>query len=181
MERRVMLKLVAAGVFAPRVNAGPQHLVSIAPQAAYTLEFFTAPQNEMLDRLSDIIIPTDEHSPGAHEARVSHFMDVMLSESPEDVRQAWRNGLVLVDEEAKKQFRRPFLELSRAEQEKIVATMAAHEQAPQNDLERFFGRVKQMTINGYYTSRIGIDQELKYMGDRPLAEFPGCNHPEHQQ
>jgi hypothetical protein len=88
---------------------------------------------------------------------------------------------VLVDEESKKQFRRPFLELSRAEQEKIVATMAANEKDPKSDLERFFGRVKQMTINGYYTSRIGIDQDLKYMGDRPLAEFPGCNHPEHQQ
>jgi hypothetical protein len=53
MERRLMLKLVAAGVLAPRVNAGPQHLVSIAPQAAYTLEFFSTAQNEMLDRLSD--------------------------------------------------------------------------------------------------------------------------------
>jgi Gluconate 2-dehydrogenase subunit 3 len=181
MERRVMLKLVAGGVLAPQTEAWPQHMVSMAPQAAYTLEFLTPPQNEMLDRLSDIIIPTDEHSPGAHEAHVSYFIDVMVSESPEDVQQAWHHGIALVDEESKKRFHRPFLELNLAEQEKIVARMAANEENPRNDLERFFGRLKQMTINGYYTSRIGIDQELQYLGNRPLAEFPGCNHPEHQQ
>jgi hypothetical protein len=37
-----------------------------------------------------------------------------------------------------------------------------------------------MTIDGYYTSEIGIKQELKYKGNTYLKEFKGCTHPEHQ-
>ncbi len=37
-----------------------------------------------------------------------------------------------------------------------------------------------MTINGYYTSAIGIQQDLQYVGNDFLPEFPGCTHPEHQ-
>jgi hypothetical protein len=37
-----------------------------------------------------------------------------------------------------------------------------------------------MTIDGYYTSKIGIHQELEYQGNTALAEFEGCTHPEHQ-
>ncbi len=38
-----------------------------------------------------------------------------------------------------------------------------------------------MTIDGYYTSAIGIHKELEYKGNTALAEFPGCTHPEHQR
>jgi hypothetical protein len=185
MERRLVLKLIAAGVLAPQADVAAQHthgLVSIAPAqaAAYTPQFFSQAQLDMVDRLTDIIIPTDDHSPGAHEAKVANFADVLLSESAADVQGAWTGGLKLVDAEAQKQSKQSFLELSRPAQEKIVAAMAAHEEKPSNDLERFFTRLKRMAIDGYYTSRIGILEELKYQGNTPLATFPGCDHPEHQ-
>ncbi len=172
-------------MLAPQADAAGQHahgIVSIAPAqaVAYTPQFFSQAQLDMVDRLTDIIIPTDDHSPGAHDAKVANFADVLLSESAENIRQAWASGLKLVDGEARKQFKRPFLELSRPEQEKIVAAMAAHEEKPSNDLEWFFARLKRMTIDGYYTSRVGIQEELKYQGSTPLSTFPGCDHPEHQ-
>jgi hypothetical protein len=37
-----------------------------------------------------------------------------------------------------------------------------------------------MTINGYYTTQIGLRQELGDDGQLFLAQFPGCTHPEHQ-
>jgi hypothetical protein len=185
MERRLILKLIAAGVIVPQADVSAQHthgLVSIAPAqaAAYTPQFFSQPQLEMVDRLTDIIVPTDEHSPGAHEAKVANFADILLSDSPVDVQKAWTAGLKLVDAEAQKQGKQPFLELSRPAQEKVVAKMAAHEGKPSNDLEHFFARLKRMTIDGYYTSRTGMLEELKYQGNTPLTTFPGCDHPEHQ-
>jgi hypothetical protein len=43
-----------------------------------------------------------------------------------------------------------------------------------------FKAIKNMTIDGYYTSKIGIDQELQYKGNTYLKEFKGCTHPERQ-
>jgi hypothetical protein len=41
-------------------------------------------------------------------------------------------------------------------------------------LEEFFANTKQATIHGYYTSEIGIHQELRYKGNKVLLEFVGC-------
>jgi hypothetical protein len=41
-------------------------------------------------------------------------------------------------------------------------------------LELFFVTAKQATVHGYYTSEIGIHQELKYKGNKVLLEFVGC-------
>jgi hypothetical protein len=58
--------------------------------------------------------------------------------------------------------------------------MAATEGNAGNELERFFVTLKRMTINGYYTSKIGIHQDLQYIGNEYLSDFQGCTHPGHQ-
>jgi len=55
-----------------------------------------------------------------------------------------------------------------------------HEGAPENELERLFGSLKRMTVEGYVLSDLGARQGLGYKGDTNLAEFPGCTHPEHK-
>jgi len=181
MERRTALKLIAGGVIAERLEAAQHHLVQIAQApAAYKLQFFTPAQNELVDRLSDLIIPTDEHSPGAHEAKVSYFIDLMVGNSANSVQQQWTAGLKAVEGEAQRRFGKAFLQLTAGEQDQILAAMAANEGKPATEQERFFARLKSMTIDGYYTSAIGIHKELEYKGNTALAEFPGCNHPEHK-
>jgi hypothetical protein len=44
---------------------------------------------------------------------------------------------------------------------------------------RFFRLVKNLTADGYYTSRVGLLEELGYAGNRALAKFPACSVPEH--
>lgn len=44
----------------------------------------------------------------------------------------------------------------------------------------FFKLVKNLTIDGYYTSKEGLTQELGWHGNTFLTEFKGCTHPEHQ-
>ena len=39
---------------------------------------------------------------------------------------------------------------------------------------RFFRLVKHLTVDGYYTSRIGLLDELGYKGNGALGRFPGC-------
>ena len=56
----------------------------------------------------------------------------------------------------------------------MLQTISRNERAPQTPLETFFVMAKQATIHGYYTSKIGIHQELRYKGNQFLKEFVGC-------
>lgn len=184
MERRIALKLVAAGVLAPAAYGSRTGLVGIAPaQAAatgYVPEFFTAAEMSALDRLGEILIPGDERSGGASAAHVDRYIDVMAAAGSEDAGRRWKSGLAAVDEAAQTVFGDAFVDGSPQQQDAVVAVMARHEGSPTNDLERFFALLKKTTIDGYYTSKIGIHDEMKYQGNTALAEFPGCTHPEHQ-
>jgi hypothetical protein len=56
---------------------------------------------------------------------------------------------------------------------------AEHDRA--NDHEGFpvYRLIKEMTVHAFYTSRMGLVDNLEYKGLAYLTEFPGCNHPEH--
>ena len=180
MERRTALKLIAAGVMAERLDSAQHHLVQIAANpSTYKLQFFTSQQDQLLDRLSDLIIPTDDHSPGASAAKVSQFIDLMVASSNQSVQEQWTTGLKAVEADAQARFQKPFLDLTPEQQDQILAKMAANETSPSSDSERFFVRLKSLTIDGYYTSAIGIHKDLEYKGNTALAEFPGCTHTEH--
>lgn len=43
---------------------------------------------------------------------------------------------------------------------------------------RFFRLIKNLTADGYYTSRVGLLQELGYNGNTALSRFPSCTIPE---
>jgi hypothetical protein len=172
MKRRTALKIVALSALTPRMEAiyahCPPQSDELAAWAAgnYQLKFFSPAENELLDQLMEMIIPADDHSGGAHAARVSLFADHMVATGSDADKAKWRNGVQVFKDEAAKS--------STAE---ALARAAAGEARPQSDLEHFFITLKQMTANGYYSSEIGIHQDLEYQGNTYLAEFPGCpNH-----
>jgi gluconate 2-dehydrogenase gamma chain len=180
MERRTVLKLIGAGVMTDELGVAQHHPVVLAQtSAALNLQFFSLQQEKLLDRLCEMIIPADERSSGAHEAGVSRFIDLMVAHSQPSIQQEWVAGLEGVENEARAQFRKRFLECAPEEQDRIMAGMAAEEFEPSTALGRFFVLLKSRTLDGYYTSQIGIHQELRYKGNRPQAEFIGCSHPEH--
>ena len=86
----------------------------------------------------------------------------MVATSSDAVKAQWRNGLHLFQEAA-----------AKSSPATAIAEVAAHEQHPTSDLERFFIVLKVMTVNGYYTSEIGIHQDLEYIGNTYLDVFPG--------
>lgn len=181
MERRLLLRLIAAGFLAQRA---PQGLVSIAgaQQAVddYKPAFFTPAEMRTLDAFTEILIPADDHSGGARAALVPRYIDVLASEAGEVAQQEWRERVAMVDDAARVRFGRSFGDCEEPQQLQIVARMAAGEENPLTELERCFRSLKSVTIDGYYTSKLGIHDELEYEGNTALAEFPGCTHPEHQ-
>lgn len=177
MERRALLKIVALAALSQKLNALPGAAMShmqaapAAPTAtAYTLQFFGEEESHLLDQLMEMIIPADEHSPGAHGAQTNLFADLMVAASSDDVKKQWRDGIRLIREET-----------VRSSLAEALRKAAANEDSPQTDLERFFVSLKVMTVNGYYTSATGIHEEMEYVGNTYLAAFPECTHPEHQE
>ena len=71
---------------------------------------------------------------------------------------------------------------NRADQKQQISLLKAisrNERRPRTIEERFFVAIKSLTVDGYYTSAIGIHQDLQYKGNAYLKEFVGCTHPEH--
>lgn len=147
--------------------------------ATRQLTFLSTPQFAAVDAITDAIIPTDAHSPGASAARVADYVDLLLSESEPDIQQAWITGLAALETEAQSRFGAAVAEVPAAQLTALLTELARNEPAPMTVLEQFFKDTKDATIRGYYTSEIGIHQDLNYQGNRFLAEFTGCTHPEH--
>lgn len=143
-------------------------------QAPPKLRVFTPAQYATVDALAETIIPADDHSPGARAARVADYIDLLLSESSDDVKENWTKGLAALEEATRTRYSAPFVKLSPAQVEELLSDLSRNERDPQTPAEQFFRTVKDATIRGYYTSEIGIHQELRYQGNQFLAEFVGC-------
>jgi hypothetical protein len=143
-------------------------------QAVPVPKVLSASQFATLEALVDSIIPADDRSPGAREARVADYIDLLLSESDADLRLQWIGGLATLEADAVARFGTTFARLDSNQTDTILAEISANERTPRTPLETFFVMTKQATIEGYYTSEIGIHQELRYKGNQFLKDFVGC-------
>jgi Gluconate 2-dehydrogenase subunit 3 len=165
LSRRQMLEVTAAALATPLLEVGP----ATAPPAALlpsAPKFLTAPEFALLEELSELIIPTDAHSPGARAAGVAAEIDFRLSETLEPEQQAsWRAGLAAVDALSQELNGKAFLQAAAAQRVAVLTQMAAGEKAPKTPVERFFQELKGWTVRAYYSSKIGIHADQQYKGN----------------
>jgi hypothetical protein len=194
LTRREAIKTLGAGVGViatlPVIGgAAQQHKHPATKPAAskpapgaqtQTPKFFTPEEARAVTEMSERIIPADESSPGAKEARVAEFIDLIVSIAPEATRQTWREGLAAIDKKSRDMFGKPFADSTVEQQVELLKEISKNEKSPKTVEEKFFKTIKNATIDGYYTSEVGIHKELKYKGNSYIKEFVGCTHPEHQ-
>jgi hypothetical protein len=190
--RRETLKLItgsaaAALGFPLETGAAPQttsqsphHHSQKADPVSYVLKYFNAQQVQTIDALSDVIIPSDDHSPGAKTAKVYEFVDEIVSSATDAVKTLWMEGLAAIERSANKEFGREYWKCTALQQITIMERISRNEEQPVTLEEKFFGALKAATIDGYYTSKIGIHQDLGYQGNTVVIDFPGCIHGEHK-
>lgn len=167
-------------------QAEPHHLHSIAPAApaAYAPQFFKPQEFRNLEILTEMIIPRDE-KPGAQDARVADYIDFLTFSAAEfepEMQKAWVKGMALLERLSHDQHGKAFAELSQEQRHALLTAMSLPEIDPQahHDGYEFFLLVKGATVEGFYSSRIGLLEVLEYKGLSFLTSFPGCTHPEHQ-
>jgi hypothetical protein len=170
LTRRDVIKLGAAATLGASLGVG-EALAQTAPAAP---AFFTKEEFALVDELSELIIPADDHSPGAKAASVAAFIDARLAEAfDEKDKTAWRDGLKLVDRLAHERTGKAFLESPVDDRIAVLTRMAEHEGKPQRPEEQFFAELKGRVVHAYYTSKIGIRDEMEYKGNGLLTEFAG--------
>jgi hypothetical protein len=163
----------------PRGSAG-EALSSPAPALAAG-RFLSAAEMALLDELTELIIPADEHSGGARAAKVASYVDGRLAEYDptipdlRDARERWKAGLAAIEALSREATGKGFLEAAPEERVAVLERLAAKETDPQTTGERFFGELKSWTARGYYSSRIGLHDELEYKGNTLLVEFSGID------
>lgn len=191
LSRRSALKIIGVGVGvvsslpilparAQGQHAHGQPPAKSAGAAPATSRFFTVEELALVTVISDLIIPTDEQSPGAKAAGVPAFIDLMVSESPQEIKKLWRDGLGAVEAMSRKKFSAGFTSASVEQQTELLTDISKDERKPSSPEEHFWVAIKNLTIDGYYTSEIGIHQDLRYKGNSYVKEFAGCTHQEHK-
>jgi hypothetical protein len=138
-------------------------------------------QNELVVMLTELIIPETD-TPGAKATLVNRFIDSVLHGASAAERGRFLEGLAWLDRRSRTLFKKDFASAG-AEQQAALLTRISKDGNPDKE-ERtgvdFFRAIKTMTINGYYTTEIGLRQELGDNGQLFLPQFQGCDHPEHQ-
>ncbi len=192
MERREVLRVMAMAAAASGFPGFSRWVfacdhrgtepVQIKP-AEYTPQSFSPAEYATVERLTEMIIPSDG-SPGAREAGVAEFIDFMVWSDP-NIQYRFRLGLAWLDAHSLKLHGKLFRELSHAEGTGILETLAYKKnyRAGEEDGREFFKLVREYTVMGFYTTRIGLE-ELGYPGlESVWASMPGCPHhddPEHK-
>ncbi len=181
MERRNWIKTALAGTGA--VAAG-QFVTQIAPLPASAAQAVAAEdwqpllldshQNETVIALSELIIPETD-TPGAKAANVNRYIDLMLHDVDPDKGHEFIKGLGWLDGHAIGLHNSPFVTLAEPDQVAILESLDGSEDDELAEGAAFFARMKRLTVEGYYTSRIGIAELNKHGVPATFA----CEHSSH--
>lgn len=139
-----------------------------------------AHQHDTVAALVELIIPQTE-TPGAKAALVDRFVDSLLAEAPRPDRARFISGLGWLDRRSEALYARDFVTASAAQQAELLTKLSAGGSAEDRAGVEFFTAIKSMTIAGYYTSEVGLRDELGDDGRMFLPGYEGCTHPEHQR
>jgi hypothetical protein len=179
MKRRDILKISAGMVVVPALVSAQQHDHSApekdkAPKKTeWKPSLFTAAQNATVIALTERIIPATD-TPGAKEAGVNRYMDLLLHDGPAAERTRFLSGLTWLDEYATKKNGQPFAKLTTDQQVAILEQLDAGG-ADVEEGNRFFRMAKNLTSRIYYQTAIGF-RELNKGG---VPKSFSCEHAGH--
>jgi gluconate 2-dehydrogenase gamma chain len=171
--RALATAIAAAGTF-DRLLAAQVHQMAaqsaVASGGAYTPTALSPHQYRTVERLADLIIPVENGAPGALEAGVPAWVD-MLAGVNDQLKTIYVDGVAWLDRTMKGRGAADFATASPADQTALL-DLIAYRRNESPDLGpgiQFFTWVRRMTVDGFYTSRIGMRDV--YLGNSPSGTF----------
>jgi Gluconate 2-dehydrogenase subunit 3 len=187
-ERRDILKLMTSMPAAALVSVVPfaSEAANAAPRQASAEEgqesdhprALSAHEWKMVRILSDLIIPADDRSGSATQARVPEFIDDWLDLKRGTLLDQVRGGLTWLDMQCNRAFNHDFADCPTARQKQLLDRIAYPENATPEDAGAvaFFNTLRDLVVSGFFTSQAGI-RDLPYLGNEPQEKWNGCPDP----
>jgi hypothetical protein len=163
--------------------ASAEHVHADAPVSSATdwkPSFLSADQDRLVTAIAEAIIPATD-TPGATAAFVNRYVDAILKDADKHERDDFVRGLKWMDDRCRSLFGSTYLESTPQEQNALLTVISSQDNNSAADQVgcEFFDDMKVKTIIGYYTSEVGIRDELKDGGPLMFAGLEACTHPEH--
>ena len=129
--------------------------------------FFTKEELATIIILGDIIVPKDEKSGSASDAKVADFIEFIVKDQPQH-QVPMRGGLRWLDLQCLHQFQKAFKDCTSVQQIEMIDKIAYPQKAAPDMSQgvSFFNLIRNLTVTGFYTSSIGI-KDLEYKGNTP--------------
>jgi hypothetical protein len=147
------------------------------PPAPPRQRFFTQRELRTVRVLADDVIPRDERSGSATEAKAPEFIDFHLSveETSRETRTLWRGGLRWLDRETRRRFGVAYASASTTQRHQILDDIAWPDRAQpaMRQGAAFFARFRDMAAAGFFSSAIGY-RDLQYAGNTFVPQWNGC-------
>jgi hypothetical protein len=198
MQRRRALQVLGAFAALPALRGfsvgdladlGEHAHRALDDNASASPRVLTPAQYRAVTMAAEHIIPRTD-TPGATDARVADFIDVMLADwYPPADKERFIAGLAELDARATRECGRVFGDCAAADRLALLAaldTEVSSLRAGERDAaeQHWFATFKFLTVWGYYTSRAGIVDELKaeimpgrYDGNAPYGLSATTNPP----
>lgn len=129
--------------------------------------FFTPEEMATIAALADIIIPKDDVSGSATDAKVPDFIEFIVKDMPEH-QVPMRGGLRWLNLECFHRYNNAFQDCTKQQQIEIVDQIAYPKKAKPEMKQgvSFFNLMRNLTASGFYTSEIGV-KDIGYIGNQP--------------
>jgi hypothetical protein len=175
-NRRTVLRVLGAAPAATALPILGQTPAAPAPKPAavvYKSKHFTVPEWRTLRVLVDLIIPKDERSGSATQGGVPEYLDEVVAFDKSQgthptgrLQTQLKGGIAWLNREARRRHEKPFADCAPAQQAAILDLIAWPEKAaPEHSpYVAFFNRLRDLTVGGFFTSKIGI-ADLGYTGN----------------
>jgi hypothetical protein len=171
-----LLPLPAVAAETSQAEAKPAAAPVKSSEGKSATHIFTPAQFALVEELSETIIPADSHSGGAKAAKVADYIDKVLRETIDHSQKSlWREGLRLIEIMSQHYHGKNFVTSTAEERIAVLKVLSDNSKLTELPEVRFFNDLKELTVTGYYTSKIGIHDELEYKGNRILKEYVGCD------
>lgn len=168
MNRRELLKLIAIATGLPLIGADVLTAAENAAKPAGATHVFTPEEIRFLDEVAETIIPRTS-TPGAKDAEVGAFMAVYAADCyTDDQRTLFLSAISDIEKRSQAEHKKAFLELTAEQRQALLAALDKQAKAEQTPAKpHAFTLVKQLTLLGFFTSKIGATEVLVY------DEIPG--------
>jgi hypothetical protein len=183
LSRRAALKVLGAVPVAAALGPAAAHAESVASAVHAAVaqqvapKFFNAHEWKTVRVLVDYIIPADDHSGSATDAKVPEYIDFLLAEKDANPANqvAMHGGLAWLDTECRKRFQKSFVDAADGERRQVLDAIAYPAKAkPEMSYGvSFFNRIRDMTASGFFSSAMGW-KDLQYIGNVFNPGYDGC-------